>query len=299
VVGYLTSRGCENLSDESRAKFEELRGDLPVLGSMDDIAELSEKHGIHEVIVTDPDLSPQTTVAFLLECEKICLKASVVPNILEMVVTDVHLDEIGGLPLLGLSGSRLRGGNIALKRVFDIGVAAAMLLALSPIMLAIAIAVKISSRGPVFYRQERVTLYGTSFRMLKFRSMRLDAEDASGPVWAREQDPRTTKLGAFLRRWNLDELPQLINVLLGEMSLVGPRPERPYFVEQFKDEIPHYMARLHVKAGITGWAQVNGLRGNTSLSERIKYDLFYVENWSIWFDVKILVMTLTARENAY
>lgn len=293
VVGFLTTRPGEA---EGR---DEWREGLPILGDIADIGALADRHNLHEVIVTQPDLSPQRTVEFLLECEKMCLKASVVPNILEMVVTDVHLDDIGGLPLLGLSGSRLRGGNLALKRVFDIVVSTTMLAALSPLMLAIALAVRLTSRGPILYRQDRVTLYGTSFAMYKFRSMRVDAEQATGPVWAREGDDRTTPLGSLLRKWNLDELPQLLNVLKGDMSLVGPRPERPFFVEQFKDQIPHYMARLHVKAGITGWAQVNGLRGNTSLSERIKYDLFYVENWSIWFDVKILIMTLTARENAY
>ena len=159
-------------------------------------------------------------------------------------------------------------------------------------MLLITILIKLSSSGPAIYGQERMGLDGRKFRALKFRSMHVDAESQTGAVWASENDKRRTKLGIFLRNYSLDELPQLFNVFKGEMSLVGPRPERPIFIEQFKTEIPNYMLRHKVKAGITGWAQINGWRGNTSLEKRIEFDLYYIERWSIWFDIKILFLTL-------
>ncbi|MBC7257180.1 MAG: exopolysaccharide biosynthesis polyprenyl glycosylphosphotransferase, partial [Chloroflexi bacterium] len=175
---------------------------------------------------------------------------------------------------------------------------------LSPFMLLIALLIKLESKKPVFYTQERVGLDGKPFQMIKFRSMRMDAEAETGPVWATPDDPRKTRLGRFLRATSIDELPQLINVLLGEMSLVGPRPERPVFVEQFKQVVPRYMERHKEKAGLTGWAQVNGLRGDTSIIERTKYDLYYIENWSLLFDLKIIFRTfvnifLRRDRNAY
>jgi exopolysaccharide biosynthesis polyprenyl glycosylphosphotransferase len=181
----------------------------------------------------------------------------------------------------------------------DIAVSLIVLIVGAPIFLGIALAIKLTSKGPILFRQERVGLDGKPFICLKFRSMRTDAEAQSGPVWAIPDDPRTTPLGRFLRRTNLDELPQVINVLRGEMSLVGPRPERPHFVSQFQTAIPRYMTRHRVKAGITGWAQINGLRGQTPIDKRLLYDLYYVENWSIWLDLKILVATLWATDNAY
>jgi len=273
---------------------------LACLGDAAELDRLAREHDLEEIIVAAPNLTPQAVVEILLDAEKLCLRAAVVPNLLELVVTqDVHLEDVGGIPLLGLRGSRLRGGNLALKRLFDIVVGGTMLVGLAPVFGVIAILIRAGSPGPIFYTQQRVTLSGDAFNMIKFRSMRIDAEDKSGPVWAKSNDDRTTRVGRLLRRTNLDELPQLINVLRGEMSLVGPRPERPFFVDQFKDEIPNYMGRLRVKAGMTGWAQVHGLRGNTPLTERIRYDLYYVENWSIWFDIKILWLTLFSHENAY
>ena len=179
-----------------------------------------------------------------------------------------------------------------LKRATDVVVGGLAFLLAAPLMVLITLATRLSSPGPVLLRQERMGLDGRRFEMLKFRTMRADAEADTGPVWAREEDPRRTRLGAVLRRWSLDELPQLINVLRGEMSLVGPRPERPVFVEDFRRRIPGYMLRHKVKAGMTGWAQVNGWRGNTSLEKRLQYDLYYIERWSLAFDVKILVQTL-------
>jgi exopolysaccharide biosynthesis polyprenyl glycosylphosphotransferase len=159
-------------------------------------------------------------------------------------------------------------------------------------MLVFGVLIKLTSEGPVLYRQERIGMDGHSFQTLKFRTMRVDAEKETGPVWAKENDPRRTKLGILLRKTSPDELPQLFNVMKGEMSLVGPRPERPIFVEKFKNMIPSYMLRHKIKAGITGWAQVNGWRGNTSIEKRIEYDLYYIQNWSVGFDLKILFMTL-------
>ena len=184
----------------------------------------------------------------------------------------------------------------------DVAGSATALILSSPIMMLLAILIKLDSEGPVFYTQERMGLDGKRFMMLKFRSMRANAEDETGPVWATANDSRRTRLGSIIRRLSIDELPQFINVLLGEMSLVGPRPERPVFVEQFKKNIPRYMDRHREKAGLTGWAQVNGLRGNTSIIERTKYDLWYIENWSVILDLRILIRTMLnffSDQNAY
>jgi exopolysaccharide biosynthesis polyprenyl glycosylphosphotransferase len=194
--------------------------------------------------------------------------------------------------VITLLDTPLRGWNEVFKRSLDGLLSGVLLLLLAPILLIIAVAVKLSSRGPVFYRQERMSLDGRRFDVWKFRTMRADAEDESGPVWASPDDPRRTWIGRWLRRWSLDELPQLWNVLKGEMSLVGPRPERPVFIEQFRVKIPRYMLRHKVPAGMTGWAQIHGLRGNTPVEERIVYDLYYIENWSIALDFKILWLTL-------
>jgi len=197
----------------------------------------------------------------------------------------------------------LRGWKLSAKRLMDLAISAAGLVALSPFMLFVVFLIKISSKGPVFYSQTRVGLDGKPFQILKFRSMRVDDEAETGPKWASADDPRKTRLGTLLRRTSIDELPQLINVLLGEMSIVGPRPERPMFVDQFKQVVPRYMERHKEKAGITGWAQVNGLRGDTSIIERTKYDLYYIENWSLLFDVKIILRTVLNQfrgdRNAY
>jgi exopolysaccharide biosynthesis polyprenyl glycosylphosphotransferase len=202
------------------------------------------------------------------------------------------VEELGGLAFISLQGSPVYGWDRVLKRGLDILAAVTLLLVLSPIFAAITILVKLTSRGPVLYRQERMGLDGETFSMLKFRSMRVNAEEESGPVWARPGDQRRTRLGALLRATSLDELPQLWNVLKGEMSLVGPRPERPVFIEEFRKRIPKYMLRHMMKAGMTGWAQVNGWRGDSSLEKRIEFDLYYIEHWSLWFDLKILWLTL-------
>ena len=178
------------------------------------------------------------------------------------------------------------------KRMFDISASAVALIVFLPLFLVIALLIKLDDGGPVLFRQIRWGLHGRKITIYKFRSMPLDAEDASGPIWARDDDPRATQIGRWLRRHDIDELPQFWNVLVGDMSIVGPRPERPFFVEQFKHRIPQYMLRHKVKAGITGWAQVNGWRGNTSLEKRIEFDLYYIENWSLSLDFKIMWLTV-------
>jgi exopolysaccharide biosynthesis polyprenyl glycosylphosphotransferase len=208
------------------------------------------------------------------------------------MASEVSIGELGGLPLLTIRDIALRGWKLTLKRAVDLIGSAVGLVVLSPLLMLVALLVKLDSPGPVFYAQERMGLDARPFWMLKFRSMWKDAEAKTGPVWATKDDPRRTKIGAFIRRFSIDELPQFINVLLGEMSLVGPRPERPVFVEQFRQSIPRYMDRHREKAGLTGWAQVNGLRGDTSIAERTKYDLWYTENWSLLLDFKIILRTI-------
>ena len=203
----------------------------------------------------------------------------------------VTIDDLGGLPLLNIRDVALRGWKLSFKRVIDIVGSAIGLVLLSPFLLLIAILIKLESPGPAFFVQERTGLDTQPFPMIKFRSMRANA-DQDGPAWTVKDDPRRTRLGTLIRRYSIDELPQLINILVGDMSLVGPRPEQPAFVEQFRRMVPRYMERHREKAGLTGWAQVNGLRGDTSIIERTKYDLWYIENWSVWLDIKIIIRTL-------
>jgi exopolysaccharide biosynthesis polyprenyl glycosylphosphotransferase len=202
------------------------------------------------------------------------------------------VEEFDGLPLVNLQDSPLYGWNLVAKRIVDIVLSSVALLITAPVQLVLAAVVRLTSPGPILYRQERMGLDGRTFQMLKFRSMIDDAEDDTGAVWATRDDRRRTSIGAMLRLSSLDELPQLFNVLRGEMSLVGPRPERPVFIEEFRKRIPKYMLRHKVKAGITGWAQVNGWRGDTSLERRIECDLYYIEHWSLPFDLKILWLSL-------
>lgn len=226
----------------------------------------------------------------------------VVPDLFRFTSLRGGVEEFEGMPFVHLRESPLHGWNQVAKRAFDIVFSLGVMVLLSPVLLALAAAVKLTSPGPVLFGQERMGLDGQRFRMLKFRTMRADAESTTGPVWASQDDPRRTPIGAFLRRFSLDELPQFINVLRGEMSVVGPRPERPVFVERFRQTVPGYMLRHKVKSGVTGWAQVHGLRGNTSLEKRIEYDLEYIERWSFWLDLKTIALTVVRvlfDRNAY
>src|SRR5579884_3713499 len=278
-----------------------LSGDLDVLGGFADLPELIEKYGVRHVFVALPlDRTDDARRVFailsrsLVEVRMVCD----VPNLAGLSLTTTNLD---GLPLVGLRESPHFGLNIVVKRAMDVTLAAAALVLLAPLLLLVGVLVKLTSRGPVFYAQERCGLNGRTFRMLKFRSMRADAEKG-GAGWTGKGDPRRTWLGGLLRKTSLDELPQLWNVLVGDMSLVGPRPERPVYISRFARTLPNYMARHRVKAGITGWAQVHGWRGNTSLRKRLQYDHYYITHWTPWLDLRILWMTLfrgIIHKNAY
>ena len=274
---------------------------VPVLGPTDDIPRLIDEHGVNEVIVALPEASHQESLGIIALCDKSTVVVKVFPDVFQFIAGQVGIDDLGGLPLLTMRDVAMRGWMLALKRGVDVLGSVAGLVLLAPLMLLAALLIKLESPGPVFYVQERMGLDARPFPMLKFRSMRQDAEK-DGPGWTRPGDPRRTRLGTLMRRLNIDELPQLINVLVGDMSLVGPRAERPVYVEQFKKNIPRYMDRHKEKAGLTGWAQVNGLRGDTSIAERTKYDLWYIENWSLLLDFKILirqVFKLFSDRNAY
>ncbi len=262
----------------------------PVLGNVVDLPWIIEKYHVDEVIIGLPESSHQELVGIVSLCEREKVGIRAFPDVFQIMASEVSIGDLGGLPLLTIRDVALQGWKLTLKRGMDVVVSAAMLVIISPFLLLTALLVKLDSPGPVFYIQERMGLDARPFRMLKFRSMREDAE-LDGPGWTTQDDPRRTKLGAIMRRFSIDELPQLINVLIGDMSLVGPRPERPVYVEQFRQSIPRYMDRHREKAGLTGWAQVNGLRGDTSVIERTKYDLWYIENWSLALDIKILIRT--------
>jgi Undecaprenyl-phosphate glucose phosphotransferase len=274
----------------------------PIVGRYDDVVTVLRNGGVDEVLIALPPSCGDRLDRLLELLKDETLDVGIVPDVHRYVTLGCEVEEFDGLPVVRINDSPVMGGAALAKRATDATLSAFLLIALSPLLFLIAIVVKLSSKGPVLYAQERMGLDGRKFSMLKFRSMRVDAEATSGAVWCSKTDPRRTRLGTFLRKTSLDELPQLWNVLRGDMSLVGPRPERPVFVEKFRSEIPHYMLRHKVRAGITGWAQVNGWRGDTSLDRRIECDLFYIRNWSYLLDLKILTMTLWRgfiNKNAY
>jgi Undecaprenyl-phosphate glucose phosphotransferase len=263
---------------------------LPVFGAVADLPAIIEGHGIDEVIIALPEPTHQELVGIISQCEREKVSIRVFPDVFQIMASEVTISDLGGLPLLTIRDVALRGWKLTLKRIVDIAFSGLFLLFASPIMMLTALLIKLDSPGPVFFAQERMGLDAKPFKMLKFRSMRVDAE-RNGPGWTTKDDPRRTRVGAFIRKTSIDEFPQFINVLMGDMSVVGPRAEQPAYVEQFRRSIPRYMERHREKAGITGWAQVNGLRGDTSIAERTKYDLWYTENWSLWLDFKIILRT--------
>jgi len=272
-----------------------------IVGQAGDLSRVIDEYQIDEVIIALPEATHHEILMLISECERGKVVIKVFPDVFQIMASQVSIGDLGGLPLLTVRNIALRGWRRTAKRLMDLVGSACALVLLSPLMLLMAVLIKLDSRGPVFYVQDRMGLDARLFPMLKFRSMRHDAE-ANGAGWTVEDDPRTTRLGRFIRRINVDELPQFINVLLGDMSLVGPRPERPVYVNQFRRSIPRYMDRHWEKAGMTGWAQVNGLRGDTSIVERTKYDLWYIENWTLALDIKILIRTffnLFGSPNAY
>ena len=266
---------------------------VPVLGMSTQLGEIVEANAIDEIIVALSGTPHEEILNLVYAVTQLPVAIRVYPDSFRLLTNDsLSITDLNGLPTVSVRSIGLRRIDRIIKRVVDIVVSSVVLVLLAPLMLALSVVVKLTSPGPVFFVQERVGQDGRAFQLLKFRSMPVNAEAESGPVWTRYDDVRPTRLGRIMRRYSLDELPQFVNVLLGEMSVVGPRPERPYFVEQFRHVIPAYMARHHEKSGVTGWAQVNGLRGDTSIEERTRYDLYYVENWSVLFDLKIMVKTL-------
>ena len=272
-----------------------------MLGPLNRVGELIAEEKIDQVYIALPLEAHKKTLRILQSVGRECVEIRLVPDVLQYAALKATLEDLDGTPVINLSQVPLQGWSSLGKRVMDIGVASTAMLVLLPAFPIVALALWMEDHGPLFYRQERMGLDGRPFMMIKFRSMRVNAEASTGPVWAIKDDPRRTNVGTFLRHWSLDELPQLWNVLRGDMSIIGPRPERPAFVREFKHKIPQYMLRHRVKSGITGWAQVHGWRGNTSIRKRIQYDLYYIENWSLKLDLKILWMTFRhgLRYNAY
>ena len=275
---------------------------VPVVGSTADAARVVESRGIDTVFLALPLEAHRTMLAVLKDVGRTVADIRVVPDLMQHITFRAGVEDLDGLPVVNLTLTPLTGWMSLGKRALDIAIALGALAVFSPLLGVIALAIRLEDGGPVFYRQTRMGLDGRPFDIVKFRSMKVGAEDESGPVWAGAGDPRCTRVGRLLRRASLDELPQLLNVVKGEMSLVGPRPERPEFVREFKERFPQYMVRHRVRAGMTGWAQVHGWRGNTSLTKRIEYDLYYIENWSLALDLKILWLTVKhgfRHRNAY
>jgi Undecaprenyl-phosphate glucose phosphotransferase len=265
---------------------------LPLLGTLAEVGEVAHRERVDHLYVALP-LEEHSKLLDLMEVtSRECIDVRVVPDLLQFIALRARLEDLDGLPVININDVPLQGVHAWVKRALDIALSVVALVLLAVPFAIIAAIVKRTSPGPVFYRQERMGLDGKAFTVFKFRSMYDNAEETTGPVWARNDDHRATPVGRWLRHLDLDELPQFWNVLKGDMSIVGPRPERPFFVEQFKHRIPQYMLRHKVKSGITGWAQVNGWRGNTSLEKRIEYDLYYIENWSVTLDIKIMWLTL-------
>jgi Undecaprenyl-phosphate glucose phosphotransferase len=283
VVGFVDDRaGQDHLG---------YRG-LPLLGTTSDIDEINQREKVDQLYVALPLEEHHRLLDVIEAGAKNLLDVKLVPDLLQFIALRARLEDMDGVPIINLNDVPLQGLSALAKRAVDIACSGIALVALAIPLAIVALVIRLTSRGPVLYRQERMSLDGSSFVVYKFRSMYHGAEASTGPVWADDEDPRCTPLGRYLRRFDIDELPQLWNVLRGDMSIVGPRPERPYFVDQFKHRYPQYMLRHKVKSGITGWAQVNGWRGNTSLEKRIEFDLYYIENWSLSLDLKIMWLTL-------
>lgn len=286
VVGFL---------DDDPGKMDGSFFGVPVLGRLEDLARTIEEHKIDQVFLALPLEAHKKMLRLLRSVGDECVDVKLVPDILQYATIRASLEDLDGTPVINLSQVPMQGWNSLVKRTLDVTLSGIALTALLPFLPVLGFLIWREDKGPLFYRQERMGLDGKCFQILKLRSMRVNAEATTGPVWAIKGDQRRTRTGSFLRRWSLDELPQLWNVLKGEMSLIGPRPERPAFVHEFKGRIPQYMLRHRVKAGITGWAQVHGWRGDTSIKKRIQYDLYYIQNWSLALDMRILWMTLRHR----
>ncbi|MCZ8512548.1 undecaprenyl-phosphate glucose phosphotransferase [Paenibacillus filicis] len=295
VVGFLDDNLAAHEMNHQKYK--------PIIGRIDDLESIINTMLIDEVIIALPLHAYQKYGKIINTCEKAGVKTLIIPDFFDYLPSRPYFDNFAGIPLINVRDIPLdEFRNRFLKRAFDIIFSLIAIIITSPLLILIAIGIKLTSPGEIIFKQERVGLNRRHFKMYKFRSMRVQTEETSNTQWTTENDPRKTKFGSFLRKTSLDELPQFFNVLFGHMSVVGPRPERPYFVEQFKEEIPKYMVKHHIRPGITGWAQSNGFRGDTSIEERIKHDIFYIENWSFIFDIKIIWMTIMngfVNKNAY
>jgi len=308
VVGFLDDRGVDFEMQPVGAGLSPGTARPLILGTVDEIEEVLDAFAERgrPVNFVYAALPLEAAGKIQLVADAVAQRTAslaLVPDLFQLdLLLNARVSDVDGLPVLHLLDEAPFDIRYLAKRALDFAFSAIALALLAPILAAIAIAVKLSSSGPVFYGQERMSLNGQTFQMLKFRSMPVGAESTSGAVWARSGESRATRVGAFLRRTSLDELPQFFNVLRGDMSVVGPRPERPVFIEQFRHEVPGYMLRHKMKAGITGWAQIHGWRGNTSIHKRIEYDLYYIQNWSLKLDLKIMAMTVVrgfVHENAY
>jgi Undecaprenyl-phosphate glucose phosphotransferase len=279
------------IDDDPEKQWTVIDG-VSVLGTLDEVPELIRKHGIEQVYTALPLSAHRRIYHLLSQIQNECVDIKLIPDILQYITLRAGFENMDGIPIINLTETPLSGYNIVLKRSVDLLLASLFLVIFLPFMGLIALLIKLTSTGPIFYRQKRMGMDLKSFDIYKFRSMHVTPDGENGTGWTVEDDPRITKLGRILRKTNIDELPQLINVLRGNMSLVGPRPEQPAFVEEFRARYPRYMVRHKVKSGMTGWAQVNGYRGDTSIKKRLEYDMYYIENWSLTLDLHILIRTI-------
>ena len=290
---------CGIISPPGEKLPEERHSDLRVIGRYEDLPLLLRMQICDVVLVANLNHHTNELIQLSALCEKEMVEFKLVPTWFRVLLSGLDLESISGMPVLGISRLPLHSAlNQYVKRAVDIFGALVGLAISAPLIGLFGLLIYLESPGPIFYRQRRLGLGGKLFDMIKLRSMKLDAEKGGSPGWTVKDDPRCLRVGKFMRRWNIDEIPQFWNVLRGDMSLVGPRPERPELIQDFKEVIPHYNARHHIKPGITGWAQVNGLRGDTDLSERVRFDLHYIENWNVLFDFQIMFLTFFKRENA-
>lgn len=291
VIGFI--------DDNKHADVDE----RPILGGLDDLHEVLKERLVDEVIIALPLDVHHKIGSLIRDCEKAGVKTMIIPDYYDYLPARPQFLNFAGIPLINVRDvplDELR--NLFIKRSFDIVFSIVAIVLTLPVMLCIAIGIKLTSKGPIIYKQERIGKSRRPFMMYKFRSMKYVSGAADDHGWTTKDDPRRTAFGMFIRRTSLDELPQFFNVLKGDMSVVGPRPERPYYVDQFKEDIPKYMIKHHIRPGITGWAQSNGLRGDTSIEDRIKYDIFYIENWTFLLDIKIIIKTILngfTNKNAY
>jgi len=300
ILGYEVLGFLDDYQQEHPAEYADYR---PIIGTIDSLESTLNQNIVDEVIIALPLNAHHKLATIIGLCEKAGVKALIIPDYYDYLPARPYFDNFAGIPLINIRDIPLDElKNRFIKRTFDIVFSLACIFITLPLFIFIAGTIKLTSPGPVIFKQERVGLNRRTFQMYKFRSMHIQSDDQSDRLWTVKNDPRRTKIGTFLRKTSLDELPQFFNVLIGHMSVVGPRPERPFFVEQFKEDIPKYMVKHHIRPGITGWAQINGLRGDTSIKERIRHDIFYIENWTLFFDIKIIIKTIIngfINKNAY